>query len=975
MPTAQKPVIFLAFANDRQEGVRYLRNLPEEKRQILERLSEAEDAGLCEIVVKTNTTVKELLDVFQEYRERVAIFHFAGHAHPETLYLESREGNPSLVNAATLSHFLSSQPGIRLVFLNGCSTEKQVEHLLENGIEVVIATSQDIVDETASQFAARFYNAIAHGATLESAYSEAVHATKIKSGESNLHRGERAPAEVTHGGGRWPWAMYVAEGAEINKGWSLSKEANKPLFGIPEPEPHSLPDSPYQYIFRYDEEHVGVFFGRDQEIREIYDRVTSKVSRPIILFYGNSAIGKSSLLRAGLIPRLKQTHHVRYASRDIRLGLSATIDASISTLFSSTVDASHLSNSIHEKWLAIEETSGKPLVLILDQIEEVYTAHNHESELNEFIQLLLTLFGKQSIRPKGRLLLSFRKEWLAEFDALLKQHRLPRSEFFLNRLSRSGVIEVVLGPTNTQLDYNLTVEHPLEGIIADDLLEDQEAPVAPMLSILMTKMWEICKNESDHGRTFTIDAYQGLKRKGLLLDDFLDSRLGELTQWNEEVIASGLILDILNYHTTEFGTAAIHTLKDLRSYYTHRLDVLEDLLDQSQNRHLLIRDEKQDDDGESQTVIRLTHDILAPLIRKRHNESNYPGQEAARLLQNRASEWQKGKGQPLDEAGLSVVEKGQQGMRMWTDIEKRLVEESRVLRTKLKRRRNIVYGLLTLIIGGLAWTYSYINRFNICEFAGTETEWCRSCIDKGGKWKGQGDNDGATDCEGASFNPPNLATDFEEIYPGSFMMGSEDYEDEAPVHQVVIAEPFLMGKTEVTQAQWYAVMGTNRSGTKGENLPAQRVSWNDTQEYIHKLNTLSNCPDCFRLPTEAEWEYACRAGNENEFGIDEGELSEYAWHEAQGMASMQPVATLKPNKYGVFDMSGNVYEWVQDWYAPYDSTIIVDPRGAAEGERRVIRGGAFNGRVSLMRCSDRYGYEPTDRATVRGFRLAAKVQR
>ena len=666
MPPAQKPVIFLAFANDRQEGVRYLRNLPEEKRRILERLSEAEDAGLCEIVVKTNTTVKELLDVFQEYRERIAIFHFAGHAHPNTLYLESEEGAPSLVDATTLSHFLSNQPGIRLVFLNGCSTEKQVEHLLENGIEVVIATSQDIVDETASRFAERFYNAIAHGATLESAYNEAVQATKLKTGESDLHRGERVPSEVTHGGGRWPWAMYVAEGAEINKGWSLSKEANQPLFGIPEPEPHDLPDSPYQYIFRYDEEHAGVFFGRAQEIREIYDRVTSKVSRPIILFYGNSAIGKSSLLRAGLVPRLRKTHHVLYASRDLRLGLSGTIGASISTLYDTIADSSHLANSIQEKWLAIENTSGKPLVLILDQIEEVYTAHNHESELKKFIQLLLSLFGKQSVRPKGRLVLSFRKEWLAEFDALLKEHRLPRSEFFLNRLSRSGVIEVVLGPTNKLLDYNLTVEHPLEDIIADDLLEDNEAPVAPMLSILMTKMWEICKNESDNGRTFTIDAYQSLKRKGLLLDDFLDSRLSELNQWNEEVIASGLILDILNYHTTEFGTAAIHTLQDLRSYYTHRLDVLEDLLDQSQDRHLLIRDEKKDDSGENQTVIRLTHDILAPLIRKRHNESNYPGQEAARLLQNRASEWRKGKGQPLDEAGLNVVEKGQQGMRMWT---------------------------------------------------------------------------------------------------------------------------------------------------------------------------------------------------------------------------------------------------------------------------------------------------------------------
>lgn len=975
MPSTSKPVIFLAFANDRQDGARYLRNLPEEKRRLLERLEQAEEAGLCELVVKTNITVKELLDVFQEYRDRIAIFHFAGHAHPKTLYLETKEGTPALVNAATLSHFLSNQPGIRLVFLNGCSTEKQVEHLIASGIEAVIATSQEIIDEVASHFADRFYYAIANGATLESAYNEAVEATKLESGGTDHSRGELEPEDITRGSDRWPWIMHVGEGAEINKRWSLSKEVNKPLYGIPQPEERDVPDSPYQYIFRYGEEHARVFFGRAKEIREIYDRVTDKASRPIILFYGNSGIGKSSLLRAGLAPRLKQTHQVLYVSRDARLGLLGSLKASLTTLFNELIESSHAANTVSEKWHAIEHASGKPLIFILDQVEEVYTAHNQKAELAAFVEQLVKLFGKQSTRPRGRLILSFRKEWLAEVDELLKEHRLPRSEFFLNRLSRPGIIEVVLGPTNKKLTYQLTVEHPLEEIIADDLLEDTDAPVAPMLSILMTKMWETSKHENDAGRSFTIDAYRQLKSKGLLLDDFLDSRLHELNQWNEEVIASGLTLDILNYHTTEFGTAAIHTLEELKTFYEHRLDVLDDLLDESQNKHLLVRDEKKDDSGEPQAIIRLTHDILAPIIRKRHHESNYPGQQAARLLRNRASEWQKeGKGQPLDEEGLNVVEKGQKGMRAWNETEKRLIEESRQLRRKLRTRKYTVYGLLLFIFSGMGWGYTHLNRFSICDFAGTETEWCRSCIDSGGKWQGRTEA-GPNDCKGATFSPPDLAIDFVEIYPGSIMMGSNEIEDESPIHQIVISRPFLMGKTEVTQAQWYAVMGTNNSATKGEHLPAQRVSWNDTQEYISKLNTLSACPDCFRLPTEAEWEYACRAGSESIYGIEEGELRDYAWYQAQGTASVQPVATLRANGFGLYDMSGNIYEWVQDWYAPYDSTVIMDPTGASEGEWRVIRGGAFNGRESLMRCTDRYGYAPTDQATVRGFRLVANITR
>ena len=968
------PVVFLAFASTKKEDAPYERNFPEEKQRIVDRFKKVMAADICEVVVRTDVTVKELLDVFQEYRGRVAIFHFSGYSEKQRPHVESNESTASSITTATLLHFVANQPGIRLVFLNGCATEQQAEFLITSGVGAVITTSREIKNAVAIRFAECFYKAAAAGATLESAYNEAVDAVKRASIVSEQKSDLELDA-LTYRGDRWPWHMYVREGAEQNKRWSLSKEANTPLWGIPEPAFSSLPESPYQYIFRYGEEDAAVFFGRAREIREIYDLVTDRAARPIILFYGNTAIGKSSLLRAGLVPRLRKDYHVIYASRDPRLGLTGTINASVGALYDTAADSSHVASSIADKWHSIEKKSGKPLIIILDQVEEAYTNAVYEKELSTFIEFLSALYSNKSERPKGTFILSFRKEWLAEIDGLLKEHRLPRSQFYLNRLGPKGVMEIVLGPTRKKLGYQLTVEHPLEEIIANDLLNSVDVSIAPMLSILMAKMWEVCKNEADAGRSFTIDAYQGLKKKGLLLDDFLDSRIAELGQWNEEVIVSGLLLDILNFHTTNIGSAAVRTLEELRTCYAHRLDILESLIDESQNRYLLVKEEKAYDLGERRTLVRLKHDILAPLVQKRHNESNYPGQQAARLLKSRTSESSEGQtGQLLDAAGLEIVEKGQQGMRAWTVVEKRLVEQSRLLRRKIKTRRYLVYGVLFFITAGIGWTYWYSNRYNVCQIAGNDGDWCRACIDHGGKWQSEIE-DRTLDCQGALFDLPDIATDFEEIYPGSFEMGSAVSADESPVHPVVIGNPFHMGKTEVTQAQWYAVMGTNPSSTKGDILPVHQVSWQEVQEFIEQLNTLSTCSGCFRLPTEAEWEYACRAGSEGLYGFDEGELTEYAWYEAQNLASVQPVAQLKPNGYGLYDMSGNVYEWVQDWYAPYDSSIVLDPEGPLEGEEKVIRGGAFNGAINFMRCSDRYKYVVTDRASVRGFRLVAEPPR
>lgn len=174
------------------------------------------------------------------------------------------------------------------------------------------------------------------------------------------------------------------------------------------------------------------------------------------------------------------------------------------------------------------------------------------------------------------------------------------------------------------------------------------------------------------------------------------------------------------------------------------------------------------------------------------------------------------------------------------------------------------------------------------------------------------------------------------------MMGSPFSEpghksDEAQ-HQVVLSRPYFIGKNEVTQEQWEAVMGDNPSQTKGAKLPVTNISWNDCQNFISKLNakTESN----YRLPTEAEWEYACRSGAKSAYSVGNKITKNDANYEnAKGGA--KPVGSYKPNAFGLYDMHGNVYEFCSDWYGAYSSGKSLDPMGVKNGRDHVLRGGSF----------------------------------
>ena len=223
-----------------------------------------------------------------------------------------------------------------------------------------------------------------------------------------------------------------------------------------------------------------------------------------------------------------------------------------------------------------------------------------------------------------------------------------------------------------------------------------------------------------------------------------------------------------------------------------------------------------------------------------------------------------------------------------------------------------------------------------------------------------------------------LIDDMVKVTGGTFSMGAtseqggDAYGDEKPTHKVTLSD-YYMCKYEVTQALWKAVMGGNPSRFKGDNLPVEQVSWIDCKRFIEKLNSLTGLR--FRLPTEAEWEFAARGGNNSRGYKYAGgnTIGDVAWYDGNSSSRTHPVGTKKANELGLYDMSGNVWEWCSDWYGSYSSSLQTNPAGpstGSTGSNRVGRGGCWYLHAGYCRVSHRYYYYHGHSYNYLGLRLA-----
>ena len=307
----------------------------------------------------------------------------------------------------------------------------------------MIATSRAIEDQVAMQFSRQFHQGLAGGASIRTSYNEAEAAIQTSNGGNTrgLYFESKDDASKQTQMDRWPWDLYLREGPENADQWNLPKAVNDPLFGLPPLPEQDFPESPYRHLNWFTRKDAEVFFGRGHQIRELYDRITAPRTAPVMLFYGQSGVGKSSILDSGLIPRLEPNFDVRY----LRRGEAGLLDTFQLAFLPEAVDA-----PIESAWRVKEKQTGKPLIVFLDQVEELFTRPlaDHPDELNQLLNVVHAIFSDSNCRPQGKLVLGFRKEWLAELESQFATFELPRKKCFSNQLIGRVLLRSCRGQLN-----------------------------------------------------------------------------------------------------------------------------------------------------------------------------------------------------------------------------------------------------------------------------------------------------------------------------------------------------------------------------------------------------------------------------------------------------------------------------------------------------------------------------------------------
>lgn len=737
------PHFLFAYANDHRSQTGFLRTLARERKAVKAAMDLAEQMGLCQRAFIDDASASDIVNAFQRHNGDVVLFHYGGHADSFELLLQSEAGDDNqLTGGEGLVSFLGRQRGLKIVVLNGCHTLPLAQSLIAAGVPVVIGTHRAISDQVATLWAERFYLGLGVGLSVQRAFDDAVDAVRMSSPGGDhrslfLRTAATLPSDV-------PWSIKIAPEQDDVRNWSLTEF--DPLLGLPEPPvQQDLPDPPFLFIRRYDRAHAPVFFGRAQHIRILYDRVANADSPPLILLHGQSGSGKSSLFDAGLVPRLEADYLVRYLRRDGQKGLAKTLLDALEELAGqdkykqaqpSDNELDELLNQLEQKlrsqaldravqqqlqglrtlkqrlpeaattdpedqfyptllrlWRRIESGAGRPLVVILDQVEEVFTQSNpagSDDEWQSFMAALGDLFGQSQLRPAGKLILGFRKEYFPEIEKALQSRALPRSSIFLPTLSRSEIEEIVNGLTsrkNLRERYQLQIEPALPGMIAGELLQQEASTVAPILQIMLTNMWEAAKAAQPHRPAFTVELYRQLKAQWWQLDKFVKAQIDQVANTLPDAVEGGLLLDLLYEHSTSGGTSRSRTLEELEKRYAH-IPEWKNLV-RACERHLLL---KQDGSQSS-----LSHDTLAPIVRSMYQQSGRSGQRARRILEGRVQLAEDALPQPLDRYDLGQVLQGQAHMRSLTHMETALLVQSRMADNRRRGQKAALLGALGLV--------------------------------------------------------------------------------------------------------------------------------------------------------------------------------------------------------------------------------------------------------------------------------------
>ena len=722
MSKAAPPVFFFAFADPGEQSTVALPALRNEEAGIRAALATGALDGSWEFVSGTEMKRADLIDTFRN--NRVAIFHFGGHSNQQSLWLPNEAAGNQVMDGTLFEEFLSTQPSLQLAFFNSCENQAWASKLAKH-VPYVIASVCKLDDAIASDFAEAFYKYLAQGSTVDDAFQQAAGdvmgkqeheqslgewVQKYKQQPPQFRTFDEAEDFPTPAQATFPWVAVKRANAAGAGSWRLADAAHDPLIGLPplDPESFDLPERPYVTIKGHGERDAALFFGRSAEIRALADWTLSANDRPISLLYGQSGVGKSSLLNAGLLPRLRKKCRVAYRRRN--RNLMDDLYSAMGELLGSQPPVANTAAwqaSQASAWTSLAE----PSLIILDQVEEAIThavgaGNAIGEELRAFAAHVRGIFSGCAANCPARLLLCFRKEYLAEIRGYFAEGSTDNApelldHFWLDRLEHDAIAEVVTGAAESRLTrdkYKIVFpeDDRLPNLIAGDLLKG-DSPIATVLEIVLNQLWDAAKPDANGVRSYTVALYENLAIRGNPLEGFYEQQLASLYGESEgKEAAQGLELDLLYGHTSELGTSLRRSLDDLRKDYPKLAD-LDQLLTANKDRYLLT--EPASDPGGTQSAnnhsTALAHDTLAPLIRRDFALSVLPGARARRLLENRAREWAgKRKGTVLDRADLRTVERGLPHMRAVTEDEQRLISASR--RQNLRSSAGVIAAIVLL---------------------------------------------------------------------------------------------------------------------------------------------------------------------------------------------------------------------------------------------------------------------------------------
>lgn len=401
--------------------------------------------------------------------------------------------------------------------------------------------------------------------------------------------------------------------------------------------------SPFKGLDYFTEEDAKLFFGRGVEIRKLYNKIKN---RSILFLFGQSGSGKSSVLFAGLKPRMEyQGWKIKYFRRETGTNLAEKLNEYV-----------------------FNATDKPKQLVILDQVEEIFT--NPNSDISPEAEAQQLLSGVRNASEKIHVLLSFRKEYLAEIKKLFTG--LTVEEIYLEPLNTKGVLESIRGITisdEARDNYELKfADEDVPMSIAQSVMSDEDSHVAPLLQVLLSKMW--AKVENKKPRVFSKELLEEVKSHNLI--SLLNDQISAISEKYELEVESGLVLDILYFFTTLRGTSASHSKDEVINNYNNP-DILK-IITELKNKYLLSEPKQEDADV---NMIRLAHDSLAPLIRELFGKSASCGQRATRLLESKRGDIESDYEVEFSKPDLVTIDAGKEGMRKWTEKEKVVIGKSR----------------------------------------------------------------------------------------------------------------------------------------------------------------------------------------------------------------------------------------------------------------------------------------------------------